>query len=109
MAEPFSVAGQIQAHTLANLIISRYNTNEAVLDSSELALLRLFCTDQSVSNRDAILVERDMVDEPGIRPGEKAARSFVIARYGTHDPALQEWEWKMLKEWFDGAVDFNHE
>ncbi|KAJ9646639.1 hypothetical protein H2201_000726 [Coniosporium apollinis] len=111
MSRPFSVADQIQAHTLANSIISGYNTNDAVLDTSELTLLRQFCIDRSVSNRDAILSERDMVDEPGTRPGEKAARSkgslagFLIARYGTSEPGLEEREWEMLGEWFGSGVD----
>ncbi|EON61841.1 hypothetical protein W97_01059 [Coniosporium apollinis CBS 100218] len=114
MSRPFSVADHIQAHTLANSIISGHNTADAVLDPSELALLRQFCIDRSASKRDAILSERDMVDEQGTRPGEKAAKSkgslagFLIARYGTSEPGLEEGEWEMLREWFGSGVDISH-
>lgn len=114
MPEAFSVADQLRAHTLANSIISRYNTNDAVLDSSELVLLQRFSTDRSASSRDVILSERNMVDEPGARPGEKAAANegslvgLLVARYGTDEPGLEEWEWDMLKEWFNRGVDTSH-
>ncbi|KAK0267238.1 hypothetical protein LTR91_010595 [Friedmanniomyces endolithicus] len=115
MPEPFCIASQIQAHTLANSIISRHQTNHAILGAPELVLLRQFCIDPSVSKRDAILAEHAMVDEPGARPGKKAAESkgslvgLMIARYGTHDPALEDWEWEMLREWFDGTVPTTQE
>lgn len=73
MPEAFPIADQIRAHILANSIISRYNTNDPILDSSELVLLQRFSTDRSASNRDAIPSERNVVDDPGTRPGEKAA------------------------------------
>lgn len=88
--------------------MSRHQSNNAILSAPELVLLRQFCIEPCVAKRDAILAERNMEDEPGARPGKKAAESqgslvgLMIARYGTHEPALEDWEWEMLRVWFDG-------
>ena len=49
-----------------------------------------------------------MVDEPNApRIGAKALASgngsltgFLVARYGTEDPALDDRDWELLEEWF---------
>jgi hypothetical protein len=98
----------IRTHTLADEIINRhshYGTgNGSILDDNELSLLKRFVTDPS--SKDALLREREMVDEPGERPGTRAvAKSgslvgYVIARHGTEDPVLEEGEIERLRGWF---------
>jgi len=114
-----SVATMIKSHTLAAEIIDRagaHDDNSSILDPSELLLLRRFCADPSPSTKDAILRERDMVDEPGDRPGTRANRKYgslagyAVATYGTENSALEEREVEMLRRWFEsggggGAVD----
>jgi hypothetical protein len=100
----------IRSHTLAAEIIARHHDACPILGSSELTLLRRFCADPSA--KEAVLRDRDMLDEPGDWPGKKAQSKhgslagFAIARHGTETPALQDREIEMLKKWFEsGAVD----
>lgn len=103
---PPMVAQLLQTHTVTAEIISHHNTPSPILDDNELNLLRAFCANPSTPNKEGLLIEHDMVDGPGQRPGEKAAtqkRSLVgmlIARWGTEEPALGEEAWKRLSDWF---------
>ncbi|KAL2406834.1 hypothetical protein ABEF95_003487 [Exophiala dermatitidis] len=96
---------QIREHKLACSIINLQGTEDAVFDQDSLNLLKRFTDNVSVANRDEILREHDWVDEPDERPGHRAgAKSgslvgLLIARYGTHDPALDERDWELLTEW----------
>ncbi|KAL9107688.1 MAG: hypothetical protein Q9187_008393 [Circinaria calcarea] len=108
----------ISTHTLGPSIIARHNTPAAILDASELSLLRSFCLDPS--RKDTILREHDVVDDQGqLREhdmvdtqgqgvGIKAQRGvslagYVIGRHGTERPALSEEEVGMLREWFESG------
>lgn len=100
----------IRLHTLAAEIIGRHNDACPILDPSELTLLRRFCADPSA--KEAILRDRDMLDDAGDWPGQKAQSKhgslagFAVARHGTETPALEDREIEMLKEWFgSGAAD----
>ena len=100
----------IRSHTLAAEIIARHNDPCPILDSSELTLLRRFCADPSA--KEAVLRDRDMLDEPSDWPGKRAQSKygslagFTIARHGTQTPALEEREIEMLRKWFEsGAAD----
>jgi hypothetical protein len=98
------------SHTLAAEIIARHNDACPIFDSRELELLRRFCADPSA--KEAVLRDRDMLDEPGDWPGKKAQSvhgslaGFAIAKHGTETPALEEREIEMLRKWFEsGAAD----
>ncbi|KAL9117694.1 MAG: hypothetical protein Q9187_005764 [Circinaria calcarea] len=85
----------ISTHTLGPSIIARHNTPAAILDASELSLLRSFCLDPS--RKDTVLREHDVVDDQGQGVGIKAQRGvslagYVIGRHGTEQPALSEEE-----------------
>ncbi|KAF2172694.1 hypothetical protein M409DRAFT_49236 [Zasmidium cellare ATCC 36951] len=98
---------QIDDHKLAASIINGHGTeNDAVFDDRGLDLLQRFCADPSIANRDRLLEEHEWVDEAGGKPGDKAAgkgdlAGFLVARHGTHDPALDERDLDMLKAWFE--------
>ena len=102
-----TVNDMINNHTLARNIIHRYHTDDEILDHDQLDLLKRFCED--TSQKDALLADADMTDEPDTRPGFKAADTrgnlagFCIATYGTDRPALLEEEVQMLKSWFTAA------
>jgi len=96
---------QIRDHKLACSIINFHDTEDAVFDQSNLDLLKRFTDDISLENRDDILRENGWVDLPGGRPGMTAVKKdmslsgLIIARYGTEDPALDDRDWQLLKEW----------
>ena len=105
-----SAATMIKFHSLAAETMSRHNDSCPIFDASALALLRRFCIDPS--NKDAILRDRDMVDEPGDAPGTRAnakwgsLAGYAIARHGTENPVLEEREIEALRKWFEsGAAD----
>lgn len=94
----------VNSHLLAASIISRHNTPDDILDTTELSLLREFCINPSQA--DAILRSHDMIDGPGDELGSKAQQkgslvAYVIARHETERPALSEEEVAMLKDWFE--------
>ena len=77
-----------------------------MFDQPSLDLLKRFTDNVCIENRDQMCTEKDWVDEPGTRPGIRAATKygslvgFMIARYGTDDPALDDRDWELLREWF---------
>ncbi|EXJ74597.1 uncharacterized protein A1O5_02893 [Cladophialophora psammophila CBS 110553] len=96
---------QIRSHRLACSIINFHETPDAVLDQSELDLLKRFTDEPSIENRDKILKEKGWVDEPGQRGGSKAAGSgslagHLVSQYGSGEPALDDRDWELLTEWF---------
>ncbi|KAJ9497244.1 hypothetical protein LTR99_001962 [Exophiala xenobiotica] len=97
---------QIRDHKLACSIINLHGTEDAVFDDTNLDLLKRFTDDLSLGNRDGLLGEHGWIDESGSRPGEQAVRKnrslsgLLIARYGTHEPALDDRDWELLSEWF---------
>ena len=101
----------IRSHLLAASIIARqHNPDTRIFDDSELDLLQEFCANPT--KREEILVKHDMVDESGTPAGSRAQKTgslagFCIARHGTDNPALQEAEIEMLRNWFHrgGAGD----
>lgn len=103
------IGSMLSSHTLANNIISRHNTSDAVLDTKALTMLKNFCCDPS--QKDTILTKSDMKDEPGQKPGTKAVKSkgslvgMLIARYGTSEPGFTEGEVGELREWFEKDED----
>ncbi|ETI26565.1 hypothetical protein G647_03343 [Cladophialophora carrionii CBS 160.54] len=103
-------AEQIRDHKLACSVINLHGTEDCVFDQASLDFLKRFTDDISIENRDKILVENGWVDPPGARPGSMAARKsgslsgLLVARYGTDDPALDERDWELLKEWNDKGM-----
>ncbi|KAK4941711.1 hypothetical protein LTR10_018450 [Elasticomyces elasticus] len=101
---------QIREHKLACSVINLHGTEDAVFDDNNFNLLKQFTNNMSNENRDAILRENGWVDEPGSRPGMKAATQsqslsgLLIARYGTDEPALDDRDWELLKGWFDRGM-----
>jgi hypothetical protein len=100
----------IRSHTLAAETIARHHDACPIFDARELTLLRRFCAD--LAAKEAILRDRDMLDELGDWPGKNAQSKhgslagFVVARHGSETPALEEGEIEMLREWFEsGAAD----
>ncbi|OAP57158.1 hypothetical protein AYL99_07896 [Fonsecaea erecta] len=96
---------QIRSHKLACSIINFHCTDDAVLDESELDLLKRFTDDPSTTNRDKILEDKGWVDQPDQRHGHKAVESrslagYLIAQYGREEPALDHRDWELLTEWF---------
>lgn len=75
-----------------------------MFDQSELDLLKTFASRPSMDVRDQILREKGWIDQPG-EQGHQAVRKagslvgFMIARYGTDDPALDDRDWELLHEW----------
>jgi len=113
----WSVGSAIKSHTMAADIINRDKADssitdinhERILDPSKLAVLQRFCADPSTKNE--ILREQEMIDNPGDGVGSKAVSKgdlvgFMIARHDTENPALEDREIKMLREWFErGEAD----
>jgi len=105
-AHPGNTGEQIRDHKLACSIINLHGTEDAVFDEPHVHLLKRFTDDVSLANRDEILEEHGWVDVPGTRPGEQAVTKsgdlagFVIARYATSDPALDDRDWELLNQWF---------
>lgn len=103
---------QIQEHKLACSVINYHGTPNEVFDDNEFDLLKRFTVtgNMSVEARDAILQEKGWVDEAGSRPGMKAATQsgslagFLIARSGTNDPALDDRDWELLRDWFERGM-----
>ncbi|KAI1622984.1 hypothetical protein EDD37DRAFT_651173 [Exophiala viscosa] len=98
---------QIREHKLACSAINLHGTEDAVFDDTQFNLLKQFTDNISSENRDAILQENGWTDEPDSRPGMKAAANggslsgLLIARYGTEDPALDDRDWGLLKDWLE--------
>lgn len=69
-----------------------------------LTLLKRFVLGRSEERRNEILSERDWLDEDG-KPSRSALDrdgslvGYLIARYGTENPALDERDWELLDEW----------
>jgi hypothetical protein len=78
-----------------------------VFDQENLEFLKRFTDDISLENRNAILMEMGWVDPHGERPGMTAVNKsgsltgFLIGRYGTDDPAFDDRDWELVKEWID--------
>ena len=104
-AGTWNTASQIRDHKLACSIINFHGTPDEVFEHHLLDLLARFTASISVTARDEILKEHGWVDEPGARPGEKAVSKdgslmgYLIARYGTQEPALDKRDWELLREW----------
>ncbi|KAJ9615010.1 hypothetical protein H2200_001084 [Cladophialophora chaetospira] len=101
---------QIREHKLACSVINLHGTEDCVFDQTNLDLLKRFTDDISIGNRNEILMEMGWTDPPGSRPGESAVNKnrslsgLLIARYGTDEPALDERDWQLLKEWNDQGM-----
>jgi len=101
---------QIRDHKLTCSIINFHGTADAVFDDPSLELLRNFVQGRSTAKRDSILTEHDWIDEEGMRRGGKAVAKdgslvgFLIARYGTEDPALDERDWELLDNWYQKGM-----
>ena len=101
---------QIRDHKLVTSIINGHGTpDDAVFDNPSLELLQRFCANPTVETRDQIVNKNGWHDAPGDQPGEKAGKSgdlsgFLIARHGTHDPALDDRDIEMLKKWFEEGM-----
>ena len=105
-----TVGKMLSSHTLAANIINHHNTDDCVLDASELAMLQRFSVHPTISTRDAILRDQGMSVErnPELR-GKKVMQSgslvaFCVARHGTGIPAFEEREIEMLRVWFEGGM-----
>jgi hypothetical protein len=96
---------QIREHKLACSIINLHGTDNAVFDQGNLDLLKSFTDDISLENRNSILQEHGWVDPAGTRPGETAVKKdgslvgCVIARYASDEPAFDERDWDLVREW----------
>lgn len=102
----WNTGDQIRQHNLAASIINGHGTENDVFDDRNLANLQRFCLQPTTATRDEMMAEHDWVDGPGERPGDKAASKgdlvgYLVARHGTSDPALDERDLDMLKEWFE--------
>ncbi|EXJ88587.1 hypothetical protein A1O1_05517 [Capronia coronata CBS 617.96] len=101
---------QIRDHKIACSIINLHGTEDAVFDQSCLDLLKRFTDDVSMANRNDVLAEHGWIDGPGDRPGQQAVQQnrslagLLVARYGTGDPALDQRDWELLKEWMDKGM-----
>jgi len=101
---------QIRDHKLACSIINLHGTVDSVFDQSCLDELKRFTDDISMQNRDEILTEKGWVDPPGGRPGHMAVEKdgsltgHLIARYGTLEPAFDDRDWQLLKEFLDRGM-----
>lgn len=84
----------IRTHTLASSIISRHNTPHDILDAAALTKLKAFCTNPG--QKDVLLRQWDMVDEPGQRAGTRAnvvkgsLVGVLVARWGSGEEGLSE-------------------
>ena len=107
---PGNTGEQIRNHKLACSIINLHGTEDGVFDQPNLDFLKRFTDDISLQNRNAILMEKGWVDPSGSRPGESAVRTggslsgLLIARYGTDEPAFDDREWELLKDWNDRGM-----
>jgi len=96
----------IASHTLASEIITRHDTDDSILDHSEMNLLRRWCLDPEYA-RD-ILEERGMQDATDTAPGALANEAhgslagYCIATYGTEHSALTADEFRRLQLYFKG-------
>lgn len=113
----WSVGSALKSHTMAADIINRDKVgtsitdinDQRILDASNLALLQRFCA--APSTKDEILRDEDMLDSPGDKVGSKALSKghlvgYMIARHDTENPALEDREIEMLREWFErGEAD----
>ena len=77
-----------------------------MFDEDRLDELERFTLSRSIAMRDQMVAEKDWADGPGVsRFGETVASKgslteYLIVRYGTDDPALDERDWELLDEWF---------
>ena len=78
-----------------------------MFDQENLEFLKRFTDDISLEKRDEILLEQGWIDPPGGRRGEAAVKKsgsltgLLIARYGTDDPAFDDRDWELVKDWND--------
>lgn len=99
-----TVRDMIATHTLASEIINRHDTEDSILDDSEMSLLRQWCL--SPGNAKIILEERGMLDATGTQPGAVANETkgslagYCIATYGSDRSALTEDEFGILQSYF---------
>lgn len=96
---------QIQTHQLSVSIINGHGTENDVFDDTQLALLKRFCLDPTATTRGQILDEFGWNASEPQAAAAKASREgslvgFLVARHGTEDPALDERDLELLKEWF---------
>ena len=101
---------QIREHKLACSVINFHGTEDAVFDEYNLALLKRFTDEISIGNRNEILMEMGWIYPPDQRPGQAAVNrngslsGLLIARYGTDEPAFDNRDWELLKEWNDRGM-----
>ena len=97
---------QIRDHKFACSAINLHGTTDCVFDDERLDELERFTRSRSVAIRDQIVAEKDWADGPGVsRFGQTVASKgsltgYLIVRYGTEDPALDERDWELVDEWF---------
>lgn len=99
MAPPnWNTGEQIRDHKLAASIINGHGNEEyAVFDEPSLEKLERFVMDPSSSSK--------LMQEYGWGSGKAAADKgdlvgYLIGRHGTEDPAFDDRDLEMLKEWF---------
>ncbi|MCJ1396020.1 hypothetical protein MMC18_008907 [Xylographa bjoerkii] len=103
----------MRSHLLAASIIARHQMPEhKILDDRELGILRQFCANPA--KKDEVLMKHDMVDKSRKPAGSSAQQlsslaGHCVARHGTENPALNEEEIEMLRNWFErGGPENGH-
>lgn len=98
-----SVSDELKNHTLASTIISTHSTPRQVLDDPDLSLLQEFIkSGLSTESRDKVLKGRNWTansDQVNGKEGSSLA-GFLVARYGSKEPGLDDDEWEEMKVWF---------
>ncbi|MCJ1296008.1 hypothetical protein MMC34_007573 [Xylographa carneopallida] len=94
----------MRSHLLAASIIARHATPEnQILDDNELGILQEFCADPA--KKDELLLKHGM-NEVGKPAGSGtqdmgSLAGHCVARHGTDNPALNDEEIRMLRNWFE--------
>ena len=88
--------------TIGQETIARHNTDGAIFDDYNLALLREYCADPS--KKDDFLKRHGLVDEEGQTPGVVAERKSSLIGYAITTGAFPDEQATLLRDWFESGA-----